>query len=365
MTQTTIMIGLDTSLEEKQVLLKTMEKFNEACNTIASEKKMSRFKLHAKVYRNTRDSGLSSQMAIRAIGKVADAMKTGKHPRFYFHGSVPYDQRSISLKGDDVSILTVEGRLKLKARIGKFQHDKLLSGSMKSGMKLCYRKDIERFFLAVTVDAKDIPSFQSSMLGLDLGIVNIATDSNGRVYTNARVEKVRTRFNELRARLQSVGTRSAKKHLKKLSGKERRFKRDVNHCISKQIVSTAKGTSSMIAMEDLSGIRKRTTVGRKQRDRHVKWAFYELRSFVEYKARLAGVLTTLVNPRNTSRTCPKCLWCEKANRKSRDLFECVRCGYTASADYVGALNIRREAAFSLPIVAKTGAAISEPSGRRS
>jgi IS605 OrfB family transposase len=365
------MLGLEVSPIEKQTLLRTMEKFNEACNMVASEKRMSRFKLHKVVYRKIRATGLSSQMAIGVIAKVAAAMKTQSEPEFYFHGAIPYDQRNISLKGDVVSISTIDGRKKLKVRIGEFQQNKIFSGLVKSGMKLCYRKDIGKFFLAVVVDTEDKLSVSSGILGLDLGIVNIATDSEGRVYTDGKVEEIRTKFNELRGRLQSVGTKSAKRHLKKMSGKERRFKRDVNHNISKQIVAAAKGTSSMIAMEDLTGIRERTTVRQSQRDRHAKWAFYELRDFVEYKARLAGVPTTVVNPKNTSRGCPKCLWTEKANRKSRDLFQCRRCGYTAPADFVGALGIRREAAFSLPIVTPMEqpiaqvVAISQPSGGRS
>jgi IS605 OrfB family transposase len=137
------------------------------------------------------------------------------------------------------------------------------------------------------------------------------------------------------------------------------------------IVNTAKGSCSMIAMEDLTGIRGRTTVGREQRDRHSKWAFLELRKFVKYKAAMVGVLVTLVDPKNTSRTCQKCLLTDKKNRPTRDLFRCIRCGWTAPADYVGALNIRGEAAFSLPIVAPSpegayeAAAISLPSGGRS
>jgi IS605 OrfB family transposase len=332
---------------------------------------MSRFRLHRRSYRNLRELGLSSQMAVRVIGKVADALKREARPEFYFHGAVPYDQRNIRLRGDEVSISTVEGRIRLKVRIGEYQRTRLLSGRVKSGMLLCYRGDTKKFHLAVVVDSEDPPLRSSGILGVDLGIKNIAVDSEGRVYTDERVEKVRTRYNELRGRLQQVGTKSAKRHLKRMSGRERRFKRDVNHCISKRIVSTAKGTCSMVAMEDLTGIRGRTTVRREQRDRHSKWAFLELRRFVEYKAAMAGVPTVLVDPRNTSRTCPKCLLTTKKNRPTRDLFRCVNCGWTAPADYVGALNIRGGAAFSLPIVAPSpegayeAAAISLPLGGRS
>lgn len=284
---------------------------------------------------------------------LAMKLKTDPHPKFYFHGAIPYDQRNSRLWPDGVvSLSTIEGGKKLRVRIGPFQSERLRSGALKSGMKLCYRNDI-KFFLAVVVDISDPMPQASSILGVDLGIKNIATDSDGRNCTDDRIEKVRTRYNELRGRLQSCGTRSTKRHLKEMSGRERLFKRDVNHHVSKMIVETAKGTSSMIAMEDLTGIRERTTVGRGQWDRHSKWAFRELRKFVEYKATLAGVPTTLVNPKNTSRTCPKCLETTKRNRPTRDLFRRIRCGYTAQADYVGAQNVRNGAAFNLPIVAPT------------
>ena len=371
MTQTTVTLSLETSPEEKQILLRTMKAFNRACNSIATEKRMNKFKLQKRVYRRLRESGLASQTAVREIGRVAAAMKLQDNPTFYFHAAIPYDSRNSRLRGEEVSLSTVEGRRRFRVRIGGFQRARLSSGIVKSGFNLCYRRDIGKFHLAIVIDSQDPQPASSGILGVDLGIKNIATDSDGRVYTNGQVEKVRTRFNELRGRLQSVGTRSAKRHLKKLSGVERRFKRDVNHCISKQIVNAAKGTCSMVAMEDLTGIRDRTTVRRQQRDRHAKWAFYELRRFIEYKAAMAGVPTTVVNPRNTSRMCPKCLLTTKKNRPARDLFRCIGCGYTAPADYVGALNVRSGAAFSLPIVAPMEqsvaqvVAISQPSRGRS
>ncbi len=158
--------------------------------------------------------------------------------------------------------------------------------------------------------------------------------------------------------MQSVGTKSAKRHLKKLSGRERRFKRDVNHCISKALVGYAKGASSAIALEDLKGIRKRITVRRGQRSRRSKWAFLELRRFIEYKAKLQGVPVIVLDPKNTSRECPSCHYTDKGNRPTRDVFRCLKCGYTAPADYVGALNIRAMAAVSQPIVAPLSGAAS-------
>ncbi len=119
--------------------------------------------------------------------------------------------------------------------------------------------------------------------------------------------------------------------------------RDTNHCISKRIVSKAQRTGSGIAMEDLSGIRGRTRVRRRQRRTMHSWSFNQLRRFVLYKAALAGVPVVFVDPRNTSRTCIECGHIDKRNRPNRDTFHCCSCGFSGAADSIAAENIRRAA----------------------
>ncbi|MDV3244305.1 MAG: RNA-guided endonuclease TnpB family protein [Nitrososphaerales archaeon] len=370
MSLTTLTIGLQVNPEQKQVLLRTVETFNRACNEIALTGIRDRYSLHRACYRSLREMALSSQMAINAIKHVAAAWKScpKSTPTFGFHGAISYDQRNSTLRADHVSLSTVAGRLNLSLRLSQYHIHKLKSGRVKRGVNLCYRKDTKKFYLAIAIEHDSPLPVSSGILGIDLGIVHLVTDSEGQNYDDERIEQIRTHYEELRGRLQSIGTKNSRRHLRKLSGRERRFKRDVNHRISKLIVKTAEGTSSMIAMEDLTGIRERTTVRRGQMNRHSKWAFRELRRFVEYKAEETGLQTTTVNPKNTSRTCPKCLNTCRKNRPTRDLFRCTSCGYKAPADYVGALNVRREAAFSLPIAApmsEVAAAISLPSGVRS
>jgi IS605 OrfB family transposase len=132
------------------------------------------------------------------------------------------------------------------------------------------------------------------------------------------------------------------------SGREKRFTRDVNHCLSKAIVQTAQGTGRGIALEDLKGIReriaaRRTVTGKRQRRVLHSWAFFQLRAFIAYKAALAGVLVVYVNPAYTSQICSRCGHCEKANRRSQAKFLCVACGFSAHADLNAAENIRRAA----------------------
>jgi IS605 OrfB family transposase len=180
------------------------------------------------------------------------------------------------------------------------------------------------------------------MLGVDLGIVNLATDSDGQVFSGAMVHTVRARYHRRRQRLQKVGTKNAKRRLRKNAGKERRFQRDVNHCISKTLVKKAAVSCKALALEDLTGIRARVTVRHEHRYERHSWAFSQLRELITYKAAWAGVSLHLVDPRNTSRTCSTCGHCEKANRRSQAEFLCQRCGFTVNADYNAAINISRK-----------------------
>ena len=127
-------------------------------------------------------------------------------------------------------------------------------------------------------------------LGVDLGVVNIATDSDGNAYSGSHVRSMRHRHRKLRTKLQKKGTKAARRKLKRLSGKERRFATNTNHVISKQIVALAKGTGRGIALEDLSGIRERITArtGKQRYDLH-SWAFFQLGQFILYKAIGKGV----------------------------------------------------------------------------
>ena len=190
---------------------------------------------------------------------------------------------------------------------------------------------------------------------MDLGIVNVATDSDGNQYSGAAILGLRRRHRRTRTRLQGKGTRSAKRLLKRRRRKESRFQRHTNHVISKEIVARAKDTKRAIALEDLTHIRQRIRSRKPQRATLSSWAFAQLRAFISYKAQAAGVSVILVDPRNTSRTCPACGYCDKANRRSQAHFLCVSCGCAGNADQIAAENIRR-AALSLPDADPSGGA---------
>jgi putative transposase len=342
-----IVLKLEPSPEQHQMLLQTLEAFNAACQYAADvayeQRCANKLALQPLVYGTLRERfGLSSQMAIRAIAKAVEACKRDKrvHVRFKPHGAMDYDERIMAFKGlTHVSLLTLTGRQFVPLRYGAFQEARL--DRAKGQADLAYRDGT--FFLFVTIDLPTPPvSDPNDVLGVDLGIVNVAVDSDGDTHTGEAVRHCRRRYLKLRQGLQKAGTKSAKRHLRKAKGKESRFVRQVNHCISKQLVQKASSGQRALALEDLTGIRARATVRKSQRGEHHSWAFFQLRSFLAYKAAAAGVPLVLVDPRHTSRTCPQCGHCAKENRRSQSEFRCVQCGFQANADVVGATNVRRK-----------------------
>jgi IS605 OrfB family transposase len=332
-----------------------MEKFNEACNFISvfafKKKIFGKIGIHKELYYEIREKyNLSAQMAVRAVGKVAESYKVDRKTLHKFdpHGAVVYDQRILSYKSaDEISILTLDGRIKVKIQYGEYR--KLEANRVRGQADLICKNGT--FYLMIVVDLPNAePILPDGVLGVDLGIVNLATTSDGKTYSGEKCTKVRQKYAKIKSVLQSVGTYSAKKHLKKISGKERRFKKDTNHCISKEIVQTAKDTNRAIALEDLSGIRENVTVSKAVRESIGKWAFLELRNFIEYKAKLLGVPVVLVDPQNTSKACSVCGYIDKKNRKNQASFVCLECGHTENADFNAAKNIAFRAVVNLPNV---------------
>lgn len=342
--------------EQHGALLKTLERANEACNYVSDvawdTQTWRQFSLHKLVYYEVRERfKLTAQMAIRVESKVADSYKLDKRTKRTFrpHGAIAYDARILKwkLSSFSVSIWTLEGRQEMLFSTGARQLEWLKFQQGESDLVYSGGK----FYLLATCEVPEpTPEDVDGYLGVDMGIVEIASDSLGTSYSGAQVKRVRRKHRRLRKSLQKCGSRSAKRKLKKLSGREARFGRNTNHVVSKAIVETAKHNRLGVAVEDLTGIGKRVRVKKATRDDLTSWAFYELRSFLEYKARLAGLPLRAVDPRNTSRTCPNCGHCDKGNRKTQAEFACMSCGYAANADFVGAVNIAARADINRPIV---------------
>lgn len=339
------------------ILAATQRAFNEAASWTAQvcwdEGITNTNTAHHRVYGETREQfGLGAQLAVCARAKAIEAIKAvkAKHcdtcPAFGPRGSIRYDARTYRLMSlDRVSLNTLKGRVVCHLVLGARQHAMLIDPVWEvGGADLVWRRGIYYLHITQRRDAPDTPEHapEGGVLGLDLGIVNLATDSEGEAFSGTAVKKARQRYHTRRQRLQKVDTKNAKRRLRKNAGRERRFQKDVNHCISKALVKKAVVSCKALALEDLSGIRKRVTVRHEHRYARHSWAFFQFRQFLSYKAAWAGVPLHLVDPRNTSRTCSACGHCEKANRKSQDSFLCQRCGFAANADINAAINISRK-----------------------
>jgi putative transposase len=344
--QTQLLPDADSSRKLRAIV----ERFNEACNWIAGEcftrREANVYEARKFAYHAVRERyGLSSQMAQLAIKAVCDVYKRDKDKRIRFrkHAAVPYDIRTMSFKGiDRVSLLTLEGRVLVPFILRSYQAERMPYA--KGQCDLVLRKD-GKWFLIVTVDLPDAaPIPVTDFLGVDLGIANIATDSDGNTHSGKDVERIRRKHNLQRKRLQRKNTKGAKKKIRRVGSKEARFRQHENHVISKAIVETAQRTGRGIALEDLKGIRARVTArGGDARNRLSGWSFGQLYAFLSYKAQLAGVSVETVDPRNTSRACAECGHTAKSNRQSQSEFVCKACGHHAHADRNAARNIRARA----------------------
>ena len=326
--KTTLQIKLLPSSKQHALLRDTMHAVNAACTYIAGiayeQRLASKFKLQRLVYYEVHQRfGLSAQLTIRAIAKVVEAYKRDTSQRISFRGdgAVVYDERILSFQGlEAASLRTLHGREVIPMQMGDYQCVQFHRAKGQAGLVLTLETPEEP------------PMMPERFLGVDLGIINLAMDSDGHPATGAEMERVRQRCMTHRQTYQATGTKAAKRWLKKLARQESRFRRWANHRIAKQLVAYAKDTKAALGLEELTHIRDRITVRKGQRNTHANWSFRQLRSFIAYKAQQAGIPAVFVDPRNTSRTCSRCGYVDKRNRRRQAEFSCLRCGHTLHAD---------------------------------
>jgi len=345
----TISLKLVLSEEQKKALLETQVDFSTACNEIVpfvvENRCWNRVVLHHMCYYKVRDSlsSLGSQMACNAIKKVCSAYKALKIKKsqdvptitFKDTGSVHYDKRTYSLKGDTLSLFTVTGRIKCQFTTGDFQREYLQSGVAKEAELV--RKG-KRWFFNLVLDLPDTDlRKEGNVFAVDVGENNLATTSNGTIHGGGKLRHERDKFLARRAKLQSNGSRSAKRCSKRISGRERIHVKETNHIVSKQIVAEALDSNAKsIALEDLTNIRKRIKGNRRMRSRLHRWSWYELQQFVEYKARAKGISVVFVNPAYSSQICSKC---DCLGSRHKHLFKCSNCESYQHSDRNAAINL--------------------------
>ncbi|MCY3664894.1 MAG: transposase [Gemmatimonadetes bacterium] len=363
-----LQIQLLPNTAQAALLEGTMHRFNEAANWLAERayerRCANRYALHKLFYGDLRARfGLKAQQACLVCARVAGAYKRDKSQRVRFGplAAVPYDTRLLNYKGfDRVSLATLSGRVVVPMQMGQYQADQWVN--IKLYAQLVRRRDGKWFLMATVETTPEPPVEPDDFLGVDLGVENIAADSDGQRHTSEPVERVRLKVSTLKQCLQSKADRkpnartrkALRRKLKRIGDREARFRRHVNHCLGKLLVAKAKGTGRGLTVEDLTGIRDRTRFRKPQRAKMASWSFGQLRTFLAYKAHQAGVLLMAVDPRNTSRTCAECGHCAKGNRPSQSEFCCRLCGHEDHADVNAARNIRATATRKLAALLDVG-----------
>nr|WP_232524427.1 transposase [Nocardiopsis gilva] len=324
--------------------------------------KVHEYALRKLVYAELRERGIKSAAAQQLIKKVVDAYATlranikagnlgpekSKRRRkaeskpivFRAEAAQAYDHRNMGWDIDarTVAITTRQGRMKGVRFVCAPEALKTLAAYRKGEADLICRDG--SWFLIATCDVPEAQTYEpDGFIGVDLGIQNIATTSTGCQTAGRKLNRYRKRQLFIRKKLQKKGTKSAKRLLKKRSRKEARCSKDINHCVSKAIVTEAERTGCGISLEELKGIRNRVRLPKPQRVALHSWAFAQLGDFIVYKAKRAGVPLVFVDPAYTSQMCCECQHIDNRNRVHQGLFICRGCGVVAHADRNASRNI--------------------------
>ena len=318
--------------------------FNFVCQVGFAKKNTDSVSLHKKTYTTVRKY-LPSQLAISSRMKATEALtsvftktkhkKYGSCPKSEFC-SIRYDKNSYSLFLDkkEVSLLTISGRKRFALAIPEYYKEQFASWRHCSA-DLTIRKNKVYLHIVFEKEIADVVS-TGNLIGIDRGINNLAVVSNNKFFGGGVIKKQVRKYQRLRSSLQKKGSKSAKRHLKRLSGKERQFRADINHQISKQIINSLN-PGDTIVLEELTGIRNKR-LRKAQRTLLNSWSYFQLEQFITYKAAAKGINVEHIDARYTSQRCSKCGFTAKNNRKQHD-FCCKKCGFRLNSDLNASRNI--------------------------
>jgi putative transposase len=356
--------------EAAAALLPTAISYTNAYNLVCQDGyaigSISGYDLHKRNYLKLRET-LPSQLAISARMKAVESLTSVRGLKKAGYNvscpkskltSIRYDMRSYTLwlTRNEVSILTLEGRKTFKFFVHNY-YKQYLGWKHKSADLVIYGSKAQ---LNVVFE-KEITDTEPNctVIGADRGENNLVVLSNNVFFTGRKIKQRAMRYNRLRKTLQAKQTKSAKRHLVRVRGQEKRFRADVNHTVAKQIVAALKPGDTLV-LEDLTGIRKRAKRnGKEQRYQFHNWGYFQLEQFLVYKAEAKGISVVFVDARYTSQCCSKCGQKRKANRNGSN-YKCKQCKYSCNADLNAARNIAEK--HRVAICKADRAPVNEPNG---
>jgi len=343
-------IKLQPSEEQNEVLLNTLELYKQAIDSPLlygfQNKIVSGVELHKATYYPVKEqTHMPSQLICSARCKATEILKSiktktkgsfkTKQPSSHRFPTIRYDRNSCTITKEFVRISTINKRIQIPV-IQSDWLDTIDFASIQRSAELKYHKSKQFWTLTIYVETKDPEKTQGDKaVGIDRGCKHIAVCSDNTFFDSKHLRNVKGKYKHLRKRLQSKGTKSAKRLLKRLSGKENRFVKDVNHCISKQIVDLPY---DIIVLEKLK-IKRKKEQGKRFNSILNGWSYYQLEQFIEYKATKKGKRVEYVDARYTSQKCSACGHIDRSNRYKTS-FKCKACGFQLHADLNASRNIK-------------------------
>ena len=262
--------------------------------------------LHNAFYFSTREShpDFPSQMVIRAEMECLASYKSIKSNKHKI--TSPFEKHNLSLRLDKRLYSHVKGeptKIKITTKERKKEFQIVLYPKLEQLMSkyqfvdpLIFVKD-GKLMISLTFDSAPKEKVKGSLcLGVDLGIRRTAACSDGRLIIDKKFNKDKRELRYLRRQLQSKGTKSSRKHLKKIRSRERNMNKNQSHLVANEILRTK---ANVISLENLKGIKAKKH--KKQNKNGVSQVpFFELRRILTYKAENMGKHVCLVSPAYTS-----------------------------------------------------------------
>ncbi|MFB6272526.1 MAG: RNA-guided endonuclease InsQ/TnpB family protein [Salinibacter sp.] len=346
----TLKIKLTPDSKAKHAFEETMRVFGQACNYISGiayeHRCYNKVALHHLSYYSTREKfELPAQLTCCVRDKVAEAYKASQTKRkrsFGRYTPVRLDARTFGVlkDGETASLSSVRGRVHARMVLGDWQRSVLREWEINGAAELVYQKDSDTWYVHVVVRRDDEPPEPSGrVVGVDIGMMNLATSSIGHKFSGRYAQHIRRHHRNIRSAIQSKGTASARRTLKRLQGKERRQTAAINHEISRRIVDDLNPGDTLV-LEKLTHIRERASQRRTQRADFHSWSFGQLQEFLDYKARHMGCYVGYVDPAYTSQ---ECSLCGERGQRQGHRFLCSSCGHDAHADFNSCFNLVRRA----------------------
>ncbi len=354
----TVPVKLDVTDEQVNLLQETVDEFLWAANYVLNAARNGEwaetrtFVLHKEIYDEVREqTRLHSNHVQSACNCAVDeldsvAVKWSKGERAllptFTTPFCEYNQRNVMFYDGHASLFTVDGRITaeyvLPDEIRDTPHSEYLhsEGWETTGATLhCRRGD---FYLHVRTEADvddPAPVENGTVLGVDLGVENIAVTSTGVFWSVDELNHWRQEYVERRKSLQECGSRWAQENVQAVGRTETgRFEQCLHRVANELVAEAAENGCTVIAFEDLTDIRDRMPNAR----RFYEWAFHRLYEYVSYKAEERGIRVEQVNLKNTSRRCSSCGFTYEDDRRVQDTFLCQSCGYENHANYNAAKN---------------------------